>query len=231
VSATCQAKGKASVTITGGVAPYTYIWTELDSTTAISKTIDTLGTTDVVSLAAGYYVVTITDSECMAERIVDTVHVGGNSAPSITIKGDTLISSVIHGNQWYRNDTLISGATDQTYIAAINGVYYTTVSGCSSSPVNYPTGINQLSVRQPADQLSVYPNPTSDELTIISNQVSIQKIEIDNVLGETMLIYAPQFNKAGTAVNLDVSHLADGMYFVRITLNNEMITRKVIVSR
>jgi hypothetical protein len=156
--------------------------------------------------------------------------------PKTTINGDSVVfsSNATKDNKWFYNDTLISTGETATVpiVSTCECAWITLIdsaTGCSITDTVYIEGINQLSATN--NQISIYPNPTSNQLTITSNQLSIQKIEIDNVLGETMLIYAPQFNKAGTAVNLDVSHLADGMYFVRITSNNEMITRKVIVSR
>src|SRR5690606_21099856 len=43
--------------------------------------------------------------------------------PTITISGDTLISSVGPNYQWYLNDIPIPGATDQSYIPTTYGFY------------------------------------------------------------------------------------------------------------
>ncbi len=63
----------------------------------------------------------------------------GLSRPTINKSGNVLSSSYSNGNQWYRNDTLINGATQQTYILPeilykqCYRVMVSNNSGCSSS--------------------------------------------------------------------------------------------------
>lgn len=45
----------------------------------------------------------------------------------VTSHNDTLFSSIPTGNQWYRNDTLIPGATDSFFVATQEGSYYTII--------------------------------------------------------------------------------------------------------
>jgi hypothetical protein len=54
--------------------------------------------------------------------------------PTITQNNTVLTSSATAGNQWYVNDTIIPGATSQTYTITENGDYtvISTVNGCSS---------------------------------------------------------------------------------------------------
>lgn len=57
--------------------------------------------------------------------------------PTITISGkSTLASSVERGNQWYKDDDPIDGATEQVYEATETGYYYVTASNgtCESDP-------------------------------------------------------------------------------------------------
>jgi len=58
----------------------------------------------------------------------------------------TLTSSSATGNQWYRNGTLIAGATAQTYDATTSGGYTvtTTVNGCASSSVALTVTVNPI---------------------------------------------------------------------------------------
>ncbi|RYE17441.1 MAG: hypothetical protein EOP51_23880, partial [Sphingobacteriales bacterium] len=66
------------------------------------------------------------------------------STPTISASGSTtfctgesvtLTSSSAYDNQWYRNGTLISGATNQTYVANTSGTYtvIVTTNGCPSA--------------------------------------------------------------------------------------------------
>jgi len=57
--------------------------------------------------------------------------------PIIIQHGDTLVSSISEGNQWYKNDVAIKDATGQTYIWKETANYSVVVTyattGCSSS--------------------------------------------------------------------------------------------------
>jgi hypothetical protein len=48
----------------------------------------------------------------------------------------TLTSSSVSGNQWYKDNVLLSGETNQNYIASTGGNYTVTVTenGCTSAP-------------------------------------------------------------------------------------------------
>lgn len=66
--------GSIDLTVTGGIAPYTYSWTGPASFTATTE--------DISGLDAGTYVVTVTDKYCGIATI--TVIVGTDVAASIT---------------------------------------------------------------------------------------------------------------------------------------------------
>ncbi|WP_455587455.1 T9SS type A sorting domain-containing protein [Bacteroides sp.] len=57
--------------------------------------------------------------------------------PSVTIQdGRTLVSSAENGNQWYKDDVRIEGATEKTYTPEESGTYYVVQSNgnCESQP-------------------------------------------------------------------------------------------------
>ena len=62
-----------------------------------------------------------------------------------------------------------------------------------------------------APEISIFPNPTSDMLNIISSE-TISEIEIVNVMGQIVL----QMNVNGDNAVCNVSNLSNGMYFIRI---------------
>jgi hypothetical protein len=79
-------------------------------------------------------------------------------------------------------------------------------------------GISQLEVN---NKVSVYPNPASNQLTINSNQLLITGIQVENVLGQTLIN-----NNYGNVLQkqvIDVSTIAGGIYFYRISLSNSQV--------
>jgi hypothetical protein len=84
------------------------------------------------------------------------------------------------------------------------------------------TGINQLSINH--DQLSVYPNPTTGEINIVSEN-NIDNIKVTNLLGQ--LIYESRPKRPQFTFELK----DDGTYFISVASGNETTTRKIAVSK
>ena len=64
--------------------------------------------------------------------------------------------------------------------------------------------------------MRVYLNPAADFLTL-SSAHALEAIEVLNTLGQVRLSFRP----GGTAQVLDVSSLTPGMYFLRMTSDQE----------
>jgi hypothetical protein len=99
-----------------------------------------------VATTSGNYTVTVTELGCATTSAPTAVTVNPvPPTPTITPGSATtfcdggnvsLTSSSASGNQWYRNGSLIAGATNQQYVATLSGNYTTivTTGGCSSTP-------------------------------------------------------------------------------------------------
>ena len=76
---------------------------------------------------------------------------------------------------------------------------------------------------------TLYPNPTNNIVTVHYNAISTSelKVEVISVTGQIMITTTPAVNTQD--VQLDVSNLASGLYFVRtITNNGNVITNKLV---
>jgi hypothetical protein len=71
--------------------------------------------------------------------------------------------------------------------------------------------------------LKVYPNPTKNILKISYSQ-EISNVEIFNLVGQKIMMISPNANEG----QIDMSNLASGAYFVKVTSNNVSNTVKVI---
>lgn len=69
--------------------------------------------------------------------------------------------------------------------------------------------------------LTIFPNPVQNEL-IITTDVPIEKIEIYNISGQLMI--------KTTNSQIDVSYFSKGLYFVSVSVNEQVVTKKLIKS-
>lgn len=130
VSCYGQNNGSATVSVTGGVGPYTYLWSNGQSGATISN------------LTKGNYVVTVTDANnCTQTRTFIISEPAFVNAPSVTSpsfcagQNATLADVVINGSniKWY--STATGGALLPTTTMLVNGTTYyatQTVNGCES---------------------------------------------------------------------------------------------------
>jgi PKD repeat protein len=153
--------------------------------------------------------------------------------PSIVQNGDTLISSAFQGNQWYLNDTILPGATDQKYIPAVSGDYFVKVNlnNCYSDSSDHffylMTGMEKIM----GCQFGVYPVPNGGRFTVsISSQSKILlTIYIYNELGEIL------FEQQGMVVfgkmdkEIDLGQVPSGVYTILFNTPEGNLVRKVIV--
>ncbi len=148
------------------------------------------------------------------------------ATPNITLNEFVLHSDAPNGNQWYNQNGLISGATEQNYTASIDGDYYVivTLSGCSSDPSNIinvsGTIINSVELD---NTINVYPNPVSNELTIETEKNDKVNFEILNALGH-VVFKGDLINKTTIKTTL----FAPGIYIIKFETGDTFKFKKII---
>jgi hypothetical protein len=144
------------------------------------------------------------------------------ATPSITQNGNQLVSNAPNGNQWYLNNNLIPGATNQTYDSPPYGSYYVivTLNGCSSNMSNtiLATDVEEID----DNRIKVFPNPAKDDLTIETKTYST--VEITNTQGQ-IVKSIKILNKKAT---IDISQLSGGVYTIKIITDDEIFEEKLI---
>jgi hypothetical protein len=73
------------------------------------------------------------------------------------------------------------------------------------------------------DELLFYPNPVEDML-MISGKSVISEIRITDIQGRIVKIISP----VSGIVNINLSGIAGGVYFVQVNQKNSLITEKII---
>jgi hypothetical protein len=146
--------------------------------------------------------------------------------------------------------TLPGTATGITYTATFEHektYKWSIVTVCAygeSDPVEVTETANCVGISELANSIVIYPNPTTGELIVVSSEYRVQSIEMFDVMGKSVagannyslqpstppLGISPLWGDQGglSTLRLDISNLPDGMYFVRITTETGVVTRKVI---
>ena len=193
-----------------------YLW----SNTATSQSTTIFNSVSVT-------VTTFDISGCSATSVATVVTVNPlPPTPTITQIGNTLTSSSASGNQWFRNDTIISGATSQNYSASLNGLYSVQVTdgnGCSSTSAPFSftfTGIQEITAAQ---NIFVAPNPTNGKFKLQFGQMQPVEIKIYNNIGA--IIYQTK----NFTTDIDLSNQPKGNYFILIQTSETTLSKKLII--
>ena len=74
-------------------------------------------------------------------------------------------------------------------------------------------------------ELRVYPNPTRGKI-VVSGQWSVVSVEIYDVVGKK---HESRISEIGQSdIVLDISHLPNGVYFIKIITDKGELTKKII---
>ena len=211
----------------------TYSWTGPNGFTSSQQ--NPIVSTNSTSAMAGVYNVTSTVNGCTSPSSVTIVSINPSpTSPIITQNGTVLHSSATTGNQWYSQNGIINGATNQNYTPTASGNYYVVVtsSPCSSSSSVFNYTFLANDEFNLSDNLKIYPNPTNSKISIdCGNQFNFlgNQIKITNLLGQD--IFDSKINQQ--IIEIPLSSIATrGLYFVSIvnSENKVIATKKIILN-
>ncbi len=171
---------------------------------------------------------------CMKQFATPATVLVGNKLPDSTTSVDmqTITSNEVAGTyQWVdcnNNNKPIQGATDKSFTATQNGSYAVMVSNGICSVMSECVNITNVSVHNVSlGQVQVYPNPTQGKLRVElrNTENTIQSVKVVSVLGEELSLW----QGSEQSVQLDLSTLAKGVYFIAIQVDGQSILKRVIV--
>lgn len=136
---------------------------------------------------------------------------------SVTVLNETLTATLTGATyQWLdcsNGFAPLAGATSQSFTAIANGTYAVsvTINGCTDTSncfVISSVGISSLQ----KNAFQIYPNPSHDMVYINTGDAMTGTIELMDLSGK--IIYSKTFT--GTAVTMDISEFANGVYLVNM---------------
>jgi len=217
----------ATLLATGGVS---YVWSPAGSLSDPNIANPIAGPTSTTT----YTVVGTATGGCTNVDSVTVTVVGNPGLPSVAEVLDSLMCSPSYtAYQWYFNGVAIPGATSQNYNFTANGNYYVevfNVLGCSTVSAVFAVNDVGVSEFEKAILLSIYPNPTSNDLTMeyLLQKPENVKINLMNIAGQ--IIYAEQINAlAGkNKMTISLAEYTAGIYYLQIITNENLLTKKLV---
>lgn len=161
-----------------------------------------------------------------------TLHLVVNTIDTTISQTANTISSNVSGAtyQWIHceNNSIIPGATNQSYTPLQGGSYAVIVSlnGCtdtSTCAIFHSVGLDDYSVN---DFCSISPNPSYGNFTIETFRATETSIKIYNLTGQ--VVYESQSPKFTTTHKVDISSQASGVYFVEVKQRDRCNRMKVV---
>jgi hypothetical protein len=80
-----------------------------------------------------------------------------------------------------------------------------------------------------ANNFSIYPNPSSNVFNIKMNQMNSFDYEVYNISGQ-LIMQNRGVNPTGNSYPLNMENYAAGVYFLKLTSNNNTVTKKLILN-
>jgi len=215
--------------------PATGTWT-LTRTPGGTTTTGTGTSTTISGLEAGTYTYIVSNSSgctsaASANVVIEVAKIG--VVPKIKVKfGDLLIcynlGDLIKSYQWYKGVDPISNATSQYYQTKGQSGTYKVETIDKNECKNFSNEISTLG----AKSLSVYPNPASVSFSLKLNDESEGRamVSIINSTGIKVMEFQVENINDEMLKEIPVNNLDEGIYFVRVLLDNkDLYYTKIVV--
>jgi hypothetical protein len=186
--------------------------------------------------AAGIYYDTLQNIFSCDSLLMQAIQLTITDTTVIQIADSLFATAGADAYQWYDCQTgmQIVGATSNVYVASANGLYKVKVTNgnCSAYSSCYHVIINNLGVSpKTSEWLGLYPNPANEQVYLhFPGEQGFIGIVILDALGKEM--QRQKVDSDARKYTLDVSHLKEGLYFLRLSLSdNTTFTRKLLITR
>ncbi len=135
---------------------------------------------------------------------------GGRSA------GDGNTAWVHDGIRWQSLPAFTSGAVYSSY--AVYPVVYDSL----AEPEPWPYG---------EERLVLYPNPSGEVCWIVFSEMTEEEVKLELISMGGQVMHSGTYGRYQRLIRLDTGGLSDGIYVLRIMMGDQILTRKLAVSR
>ncbi|REK48474.1 MAG: T9SS C-terminal target domain-containing protein, partial [Bacteroidetes bacterium] len=222
--------GTANVNASGGVAPYTYLWSS-GHTTA-----------NVTGLPAGSYNVVVTDANGCTRTLANPIEITQPSPIVITISQSpgTATASATGGNGGFtytwRNQTGQIIGTSATVSGLLAGQTYTVTArdsrSCTATASTIATRMMRPDLIVYSFDAVVYPNPNMGQFSLEFESAEGEKFHLNMFDFSGRLIMSKDGSTVAGLNRFDFGFedLASGIYFLNVTKGNEKRVVRVLIN-
>ena len=198
----------------------------------------TVPETGSVYTTSGTYTDVITNAYGCSHTITTVLTVNTATAGAVTVSGITLTSSNTGVSyKWMDCDndySYLLGETSQSFTPIRNGNYAVeieTADGCKdTSACTMIMSVSLDEYQVSADDISVYPNPSNDQVTIdIAKLNANENVMVNMYDAVGKLVYSRELSSVNSKVVFDVSTIEAGVYSVSVSNDYFVVTKKVTV--
>jgi hypothetical protein len=222
--------GNVTLSASGAPANGSYRWYEsAQATASIAGQTAKSYTTPVLQQSKTYYVAAVSAMGCEGTRQAVVAEIVAPKNVTIEVKGDSLVSNYTDGNQWYFNQSMLTGSTTQAITATKSGIYTVeaTLNGCTTSATRE---MIVAGTEHEAIAVSVYPNPVVNELHIEvpATNRELNTFRLINAAGQPVGTIELQREGSNWTGTFDMKRFASGVYIIQSTDAASTVEVKII---
>jgi hypothetical protein len=172
---------------------------------------------------------------CVSDRVAIVATTA--TKPVISRVGDSLVSSIATGNQWYLNDVAISGANKGGFKPTQSGLYkviVTDASGCQQTSDAFNFVITALAAFDPREiGLTVSPNPNNGVFNLSFEVTTKADLSIEILSSSGQRVYNrsyPGFT-GKFSKQITVPQVSSEFYILKVHHNKKNYAHKIIIQR
>ncbi len=197
------------------------------------------GSTDSTATAttsASYNVTVSNGCETGSAAAPVAVTVKPTPTAAFTGTGNVLTATPAVANyKWVRNDTIIPGATSQTYTITQGGDYsvIVTLGGCSDTSAVRTLTYTFVGVEEIAGikNLTLVPNPANSFITVRASVAgsTVNEITLHDIVGRAIqTILVNHASGSSFEHKIDLSGISNGTYFIQVNTEKGKVTRSFV---
>ncbi len=180
----------------------------------------------------GFYELIITNNAGCTDTNQQFVNVSSVDPPTVVLQNEILLGSSADFYQWYINDQVIDGAVEQSYTPTQNGTYTLIITnnmGCTAASTPFQLTTVSTNTPESLQDIQFFPNPVVQLLQIelannFSDAISIELFDASGKRIQELMIDSG----LNPSVSLDMSQVASGLYFVKLTNTHGSLVEKVL---